>query len=114
MFHRSQDDPFLLHITLLSGPETYFVSRDLMRQHKFKLDENLKNLFKQWQLSRQYFFHKNQQTHRLILQPPSPFETFVQRDPNGWHIPYVMGNKLRLEDSYSAPKNWACIRKKTK
>lgn len=85
-----------------------------MRQHKFKLDENLQKLFKQWQLSRQFLFHKVQATQSIRLLPPSPFETFSQQDLNGWHIPYVTINHLRVEDSYSTPKNWVCLRKKNK
>ena len=54
--YRSQDDPFLLYATMYSGQNTHFMSRDLMRGHKFLLQNPaLKILFKRWQTQHQYF-----------------------------------------------------------
>nr|CAD7264676.1 unnamed protein product [Timema shepardi] len=51
----SQDDPFLLYATMHGGPNTYFLSRDLMRGHAFLLrDVNLKSCFRRWQQQHQY------------------------------------------------------------
>jgi hypothetical protein len=58
---RSQDDPFLLYAAMHGGIGTYFVSKDFMRTHKHRLgDVELANLFRKWQLARQYsiFFKK--------------------------------------------------------
>lgn len=52
---RSQDDPFFITAALLSGPRTGFVSRDLLRGHRFKLqDEQLIHLFQRWQWQHQW------------------------------------------------------------
>nr|CAD7406658.1 unnamed protein product [Timema cristinae] len=51
----SQDDPFLLYATMHGGPNTCFLSRDLMRGHAFLLrDVNLKSCFRRWQQQHQY------------------------------------------------------------
>ena len=111
-FYRSQDDPFLLHITLLSGPQTYFVSRDLMRQHKNKLiDQSVQKIFKQWQLSRQ-FKHAKSNTGKIQLIPPLPFDVTAQQNENGWHIPYTKHAALQLPQIYDQSQNWACVKKR--
>lgn len=50
----SQDDPYLLYATLMSGEHTKFISSDFMRQHKYRLNINLKMTFRRWQMSHQY------------------------------------------------------------
>ncbi|KAL7306640.1 hypothetical protein TKK_0001320 [Trichogramma kaykai] len=109
----SADDPFLLHLTLLSGSNTYFVSRDLMRQHLHLLrDSKLKRLFKRWQMSRQYLFNTDTETKNIILHPPPEFELNTQEDMNGIHIPFTELESLILPRSYTVPENWLCVRKR--
>ncbi|XP_014208043.1 mitochondrial ribonuclease P protein 3 [Copidosoma floridanum] len=107
----SEDDPFLLHVTLVSGPQTYFVSRDLMRSHKFKLDPSIQNLFKRWQLSRQYLYKSDAKKLRLHLLPPILFDVSTQQNENGWHIPFVQSNHLIQPDIYKQPDHWICLKK---
>lgn len=50
----SEDDPFLLYATLHSGNHCWFVSRDLMRDHKASLpDGATRRLFFKWQRGHQ-------------------------------------------------------------
>lgn len=50
----SEDDPFLLYATLYSGNHCWFVSRDLMRDHKASLpDGATRRLFFKWQRGHQ-------------------------------------------------------------
>ncbi|KAJ8680507.1 hypothetical protein QAD02_016294 [Eretmocerus hayati] len=109
----SQDDPFLLHLSIISGHDTYFVSNDLMRQHKAKLrDPSLKRLFKRWQLSRQYYFKKLERSFGLTLVSPMKFQVNAQNDGNGWHIPYSESRELMLPDKYEVPETWVCLKTK--
>lgn len=51
---RSEDDPFLLYATLHSGNHCWFVSRDLMRDHKACLPDGVtRRLFFKWQRGHQ-------------------------------------------------------------
>lgn len=55
---RSKDDPFLLYAAMYSGIHTQILTRDLMRGHKFLLNNSeLKNIFQKWL-----------QKNRLLLQ----------------------------------------------
>ncbi|XP_011496387.1 PREDICTED: mitochondrial ribonuclease P protein 3 isoform X2 [Ceratosolen solmsi marchali] len=109
----SEDDPFLLHVTLMSGPQTYFISRDLMRNLKYKLiDPHLKNVFKTWQLSRQYLYKINKHKKTVELIEPISFEMKTQKSEEGWHIPFTCDTKLILPDSYSLPEKWICLKNK--
>jgi hypothetical protein len=53
-YNRSQDDPLLLYAALYSGMGTKFLSRDLMRGHAYRLqNQTLRSTFKRWQLQHQ-------------------------------------------------------------
>lgn len=54
LYNRSQDDPLLLYAALYSGMGTKFLSRDLMRGHAYRLqNQSLRSTFRQWQLQNQ-------------------------------------------------------------
>ncbi|XP_058803655.1 mitochondrial ribonuclease P catalytic subunit [Phymastichus coffea] len=109
----SQDDPFLLHLTLSSGSETCFVSRDLMRQHKFKLeDPTLKKLFRNWQMSHQYFFYSvPEKRHIINIVEPIQYDPCAQKSDEGWHIPYTTSNHLAVPAMYKeSPQDWLCMK----
>jgi ribonuclease P protein 3 len=54
LYNRSQDDPLLLYAALYSGMGTKFLSRDLMRGHAFRLqNQSLRLTFRRWQLQHQ-------------------------------------------------------------
>lgn len=113
---RSQDDPFLLYATLASGANSYFVSRDLMRQHKFDLqDDKTRQLFRHWQISRQIFptyvgtnFHRT-----LLLVYPPKYLPVAQKNSHGWHLPCAEDSDLKSADLYipRPPQTWICLRK---
>jgi hypothetical protein len=82
-----------------------------MRSHKYKLvDSNLKNLFKTWQMSRQYMYKTNKLTKTIELIEPIDFEIKTQKSEKGWHIPFTCETKLLLPDSYSLPEKWVCVK----
>lgn len=65
---RSFDDLFLLQAAISSGPKTIIVSRDLMRGHRFLLeDSELRETFKKWQLSCQYQIERYNNNGTIIL-----------------------------------------------
>ncbi|XP_015594051.1 mitochondrial ribonuclease P catalytic subunit [Cephus cinctus] len=110
----SQDDPYLLYATLTSGRSTDFVSRDLMRPHKHLLQNlKIKFLFKQWQVSHQYFVLRvNHNTGQVELQKPLKYHPIAQECPDGWHIPYNTCTTLNPPDTNEPPRNWLCLKYK--
>ncbi|KAF7995142.1 hypothetical protein HCN44_004614 [Aphidius gifuensis] len=112
----SEDDPYLLYATLKSGIDTYFSSKDLMRQHKYSVnDPNLRKLFKMWQVTRQvvpkYYGTVNKS---LFLKYPPSYVPIAQSTDTHWHIPCILnkayGNPI-INDN-EAPKQWYCLKKK--
>lgn len=53
---RSMDDPFTLYAAMHSGPNTMIVTRDELRDHKFRLGKELADSFLQWQRTQQLVF----------------------------------------------------------
>ncbi|XP_057329310.1 mitochondrial ribonuclease P catalytic subunit [Microplitis mediator] len=112
----SQDDPFLLYATLASGINSYFVSRDLMRRHKFDLqDDKTRQLFRHWQISRQIFptyvgtnFHRT-----LLLIYPPKYLPVAQKNSHGWHLPCSDDPDLKSPDLHipKPPQTWICLRR---
>ncbi|KAK0158199.1 hypothetical protein PV328_009233 [Microctonus aethiopoides] len=111
----SEDDPFMLYATFTSGMNTFFVSRDLMRRHKFILnDEYLRRTFRHWQLTRQiqpkYIgvpFNK-----QLVLIHPPAFLPIAQQNRNGdWHIPYNEETSYKELQLTNRPSQWLCFKK---
>nr|CAG4645781.1 EOG090X0CGF [Lynceus sp. MCZ IZ 141354] len=104
----SFDDAFVLYAALSSGPNAFVVSRDLMRNHAFRLRElGLHTLFKRWQRSHQ-FLVANIQGEKVIYTEPETHVTAAQFDlpSRTWHVPYDDGQeRLNLE----VPKTWLCI-----
>jgi len=84
---------------------------DLMRQHKFSLqDELLQQTFKKWQYSHQYFIETSKTGIRI--QEPFAFMPFVQKNNDCWHVPYVNDNFINVEshESYDFPNKWYCLK----
>ncbi|XP_075555522.1 mitochondrial ribonuclease P catalytic subunit isoform X2 [Dermacentor variabilis] len=96
----SHDDPFVLYAALHGGPGTIVVSRDLMRQHRFRLsDPRLQELFTSWQ-------HLHQVEWRgAPVSTTVPHKVIVQgSSTNGWHVPHVEEN-----GTVTAAAQWLCI-----
>lgn len=111
----SQDDPFLLYAAMFSGPHTTFVSRDLMRSHKFLLqDRALRKIFRLWQQKNQLLL-RNMGRGNVVVKPALAFNPNVQQGPGSvWHIPYDKDYSLKPKQLYDAPLHWLCLRKADK
>nr|CAD7426492.1 unnamed protein product [Timema monikensis] len=109
----SQDDPFLLYATMHGGPNTCFLSRDLMRGHAFLLrDVNLKSCFRRWQQQHQYQLIYIENNGRVKLKHPLNFNPMAQQDRDGnWHIPYDLESHPGVFQSLEPPLLWLCLRK---
>ncbi|XP_054264725.1 mitochondrial ribonuclease P catalytic subunit [Macrosteles quadrilineatus] len=114
----SQDDPFMLYAALHGGLDTYFVSRDMMRGHKFLLsDKKLRNTFQKWQSLRQLFILTVDRGGNLIFQEPVSFLQTIQQNSHGdWHVPYtVLGEELTNRDRVDhLHRHWLCLQKVAK
>ncbi|KAK0163585.1 hypothetical protein PV327_007253 [Microctonus hyperodae] len=111
----SADDPFMLYATFTSGINTYFASRDFMRQHRYILnDEYLRRIFRHWQFTRQIqpTMIGGPHNRQLILIEPPEFLPIAQQNQNGdWHIPYfeeTIYKEMQLSDR---PRHWLCLKK---
>lgn len=97
------DDPFILYAALASGPDTKFLSCDLMRTYRNQLpNARLKRIFELWQLSRQYVW--NDETWQA--EHPVQFRPSAVRN-NHWHLAcanYELGNH-----DYDYVLQWYCV-----
>ncbi|KAM3962019.1 mitochondrial ribonuclease P catalytic subunit [Aphomia sociella] len=112
----SQDDPFFITAAILSGSHTDFVSKDLLRGHKFLMqDEKLKLIFRKWQWQHQWMVFINKQG-KLILQEPLKFNPCAQKNANSWHLPYGAendnANAPQINDGTPDLSRWLCLRYK--
>ncbi|KAK3858311.1 hypothetical protein Pcinc_035495 [Petrolisthes cinctipes] len=103
----SRDDGFFLYAALQSGWGTKFITRDLLRDHLFKLGlTSLRVTFRRWQRVHQ-IFPELIKTGRVKLMLPAKFGTIAQGGEEGWHIPYSDTSR-RLP--YEVPHTWLCLK----
>ncbi|XP_077286763.1 mitochondrial ribonuclease P catalytic subunit isoform X2 [Arctopsyche grandis] len=101
----SYDDTFLLYAAL-SATHTDFMSRDLMRSHKFLL-ENEKHIFKRWQEIHQHSLIYLDAGGKAHTKTPFKWVQYAQKNTN-WHISYLKNDEtLKLLDF---PKHWICLK----
>ncbi|XP_072896068.1 mitochondrial ribonuclease P catalytic subunit isoform X2 [Hemitrygon akajei] len=106
----SEDDPFLLYATILSGNHCKFLSRDLMRDHKACMpDKNTRRLFFKWQRGHQLVLSGYNPGHKMKFEVIPNYDTIVQSTRNTWHIPYEEEGVER--SSYEVPRKWLCLQK---
>lgn len=108
----SEDDPFMIWATLKSGPGAKFISKDLLRNHSFRLkDPELARLFKRWRLSSQLGVSIDCRG-AVTLDPFTDVFPVPQKDGQSgyWHVPYQLDSK----SPYDVPKKWICLRSKDK
>ncbi|KAJ6634895.1 Mitochondrial ribonuclease P catalytic subunit [Pseudolycoriella hygida] len=111
----SQDDPYFLYSTLKSGPNTIFVTRDLIRNHAFKLDLNLKRIFRKWQQLRQHSMQRVWDSGHVIFHEKIEFDmsAHLLKD-HCCHIPFNNDAFCTLHQDYlELRENWLCVSKKT-
>ncbi|KAG5308414.1 MRPP3 ribonuclease, partial [Acromyrmex insinuator] len=106
----SADDPYILYATMACGMNTMFVSSDLMRQHKYSLqDADLQQKFKKWQFSHQYFIKFS--ATGIRIQDPFIYLPIVQKNDNCWHIPCVTEDlRETLKEFYEFSDKWYCLK----
>ncbi|XP_050475201.1 mitochondrial ribonuclease P catalytic subunit isoform X1 [Bombus huntii] len=104
----SNDDLFLLYAAFASRKNGRIISKDLMRQHIFALqDIELNALFKKWQLSHQFFIDVKKGF--MQLNSLFPIDAIVQKQNNSWHIPYVANDKIsRMR--HTCTNDWLCFK----
>ncbi|XP_064622293.1 mitochondrial ribonuclease P catalytic subunit-like isoform X2 [Lineus longissimus] len=108
----SSDDPFLVYAALHSGKNTYIMSRDELRDHRYLLGEKMANLFKVWQRSHQVvlnnvIMHGPRQGGAWLRFPPK-HQVCAQESRDGWHIPY---DDRAARVSYESPDTWLCVKR---
>ena len=130
----SNDDPFFIAAALNSGPKTYILTNDMLRQHNNGLeDPYLQRIFSYWQMLAQVkckwlvfktdhpnnkgIFNANDNTFRkVMLYFPDNRVIRATRNTHGWHIP-ITGNMPRQNEGGNVPltmirpTDWACISK---
>ncbi|XP_058018237.1 mitochondrial ribonuclease P catalytic subunit [Ahaetulla prasina] len=107
----SKDDPFLLYATFHSGGHCMIVTRDLLRDHRAVLSDNVtRRLFFKWQRGHQMVVSSYVPGKILTFEDALPYDTLVQTDGNTWHIPY--DDNLSKRVSYEIPVKWLCLQKK--
>ncbi|XP_070787482.1 mitochondrial ribonuclease P catalytic subunit isoform X2 [Pituophis catenifer annectens] len=107
----SKDDPFLLYATFHSGGHCMLVTRDLLRDHRAVLSDNVtRRLFFKWQRGHQMVVSSYVPGKILTFEDALPYDTVVQTDGNTWHIPY--DDNLSKRVSYEIPGKWLCLQKK--
>lgn len=106
----SEDDPFLLYAALYSGNHCNFVSRDLMRDHKACLpDDVTRRLFFKWQRGHQLALSGYSLGKRVCFQRIPSYDTIIQTSGRSWHIPYDEDGAERC--TYEVPQSWLCLSK---
>jgi hypothetical protein len=128
----SVDDPFFIAAAINSGPKTYILTNDLLRQHNFALkDPYLQQIFTYWQMQSQVkckwlaFKGNNSKEKWLynesdgVVRTPRLFfpdnrVIKATRTNCGWHIPIAPKPKSHIidplyPDSMIRPSDWACI-----
>ncbi|XP_071798445.1 mitochondrial ribonuclease P catalytic subunit-like isoform X1 [Asterias amurensis] len=103
----SEDDPFMLYATLLSGPKACYVSRDMLRDHKALLDAQTHVSFIKWQRGHQMYplvFTEG----KALFKPRIVHDTVIQYSNSTWHIPCDDGSPRY---SYQVPLDWLCAKR---
>ncbi|VVC27280.1 Hypothetical protein CINCED_3A023283 [Cinara cedri] len=108
----SKDDPFLLYAAMYSGIQTKILTRDLMRGHKFLLNNSkMQNIFQKW-LQKNRLILKIRPQNEVFIRNPIPYLQTTQESGKGiWHLPY---EEIKEPGSWSkpnsSPDNWMCIK----
>lgn len=107
-YYRSHDDLFLLYAAFSTGRNAIIISKDLMRQHKFAIQNTELNiLFNKWQFLHQYYFNKYKGL--IKLNSEVPIDAFVQKHDDHWHIPFNI-NVGAHKQRHIWPNYWICLK----
>ncbi|XP_050668582.1 mitochondrial ribonuclease P catalytic subunit isoform X2 [Leptidea sinapis] len=112
----TQDDPYFITAAILSGSHTDFVSRDLLRGHRFVLKQDkLRNIFQRWQWQHQWKLFSTRRG--LKIQSPLKFTPCAQKNNGVWHIPYEAANASaegKVNDGVPDCATWLCMQPNSK
>ncbi|ELT88675.1 hypothetical protein CAPTEDRAFT_157105 [Capitella teleta] len=103
----SHDDIFLLYAAANSGPSTYFLTRDKLRNYRSQMG-SVAGLMARWQRNRQLFY--TTADRRIHVMYPSSHRLQVFGDDKSLHIPYV--NDHRSTVTGAVPDEWICALKR--
>ena len=130
----SNDDPFFIAAALNSGPKTYILTNDMLRQHNNGLeDPYLQRIFSYWQMLAQVkckwlvfktdhpnnkgiFNPKDNSYRKVMLYFPDNRVIRATRNTHGWHIP-ITGKMPHQNEGGNVPltmirpTDWACVSK---
>ncbi|XP_053608447.1 mitochondrial ribonuclease P catalytic subunit [Plodia interpunctella] len=113
----TQDDPYFITAAILSGAHTDIVSKDLLRGHRFKLqDDELGIIFRRWQWQHQWMVFINK-FGKLIFQEPLKLDPYPQKNASSWHIPYQKEqdeDTAYFNDGTPNLDSWLCLRPRIK
>ncbi|XP_023227183.1 mitochondrial ribonuclease P protein 3-like [Centruroides sculpturatus] len=107
----SQDDPFMIYAAVYSGPKTLVMTKDLLRNHKFSLqDPTLAMYFERWRSTHQMFLDRvYKETGTVKYQEPLHHSITAQGSmTDSWHIPYDNNN---VQGPYDICEHWLCLTK---
>ncbi|KAK2586408.1 hypothetical protein KPH14_010693 [Odynerus spinipes] len=105
----TQDDPYILYATLMSGVNAKFLSFDFFRQHIHKIESrSMRKIFRRWQYTHQYLWHYDTSAGKLILERPWLYEPYPQCNETNWHIPYRMDSE-KSKLLYRPVDTWVCF-----
>lgn len=112
LLYRSDDDPYLLYATLVSGEYTDFVTRDQMRNYALRLSPTGRLLFKQWQKQHQNVPIVDERNENPIkIQRPPKYKHFCHKNAlQQWHVPFVEKPAVKLGRYWEAKVHWACFK----
>lgn len=130
---RSDDDPFAIYSAMHFGPNTYILTRDELRNHRYATGEDVQPIMAKWQRTRQITFMVNSYTNladiqvsippenqlhvchfhssdnsNFSLQMPKVHRLCVSESDDSLHVPFSLGFKRK---SYEPFENWICAKK---
>lgn len=96
---------------MYSGQNSYILSNDYMRQHRFAIGPKFNELFKKWQQEHWYGF-KIGADKPIDLIKPMQFKMYTHKIGDYFHLPYktIAEIESKTFNYYDQPKHWACIR----
>lgn len=102
------DDILMMYATLISGPNSHFVTNDLLTEYPLEFSESGKDLFRSWQKQHQHFVSYNKQMDSIQIHRPRQF--ILNANKQIWHIPFTEKPLMTLlKGLVHVPIEWICI-----
>lgn len=111
------DDIYMMYAALISGPNSHFVTNDLLDDYRAMFSERGKEIFQNWQKLHQHFTTYNHQKGFVHIHKPKIFSYKASKSmENGqWHIPFtekplLCSVKKMIGMPIGVPIQWACVK----